>query len=150
MRHILIFSSLSVAILGCQPADPPSTAGDGGSASASTSDGSGGAGGGDPCAKTDGTLPPECSGCVDHPAGFLCWGRAEEPIHGECGEHGSCLINDYTCSHGEPGQACEGGVCVAPADEQTENTCCRQGCVDVHGLCVIGGGWHYGKPCAGL
>ncbi len=86
--------------------------------------------------------------CKGNPVGFLCWGSADEAIHGECGEFGTCLITDWTCVHGAPGIACSGGVCVAPVEEQTAGTCCRKGCVDATGHCIITlTSWHGGKPC---
>ena len=128
MRAIILVGAAVCLLLGCDTVDTLPTSRDAGA---------------DVVIEAD-AAPDDCS---KHLVEHVCWGAYEDPIHGECSELGTCNITDWTCIHGKPGDACEGGFCVAPVDEQTAGTCCRKGCVDTVGLCVIDTGWHHGAPC---
>lgn len=94
---------------------------------------------GNPCT-ADECRESECAH-APLPAGTICEGTADEPIHGECEAPPAavCGITEWTCIKGNPGDKCIGGICAI------NHQCCSGGCINKQGYCTFGPSG--GVPC---
>lgn len=139
-RGVVIAALLAAAA--CNTTTIQVTTGTGGSAGSASTGGTAGAGGAGAGGAGGGVS------CIGEPAGTICEGVAANAVHGECNGNGTCIVIDWTCLHGMPGDPCgNGGLCAVDANNTP--ICCQdddfnQRCVQMDGLCRISNADHCG------